>query len=1094
MGKITQAIEKASRAVDQPDGKLAKKLTNKVVTKLKKKFAQTVPSVEDIQDLVEETLVEENLPHVAKAFILYRQKRAEMREVKKFIGVTDDLKLSVNAVQVLKKRYLLRDETGEIKETPRQMFERVAKAIAKVDEDYGEDAARSEEAFFNLLSDLKFLPNSPTLMNAGTPIGQLSACFVIPVEDALEGIFEAVKNMAIIQKSGGGTGFSFSHLRPAGDMVKSTMGIASGPVSFMRVFDVTTDVIKQGGKRRGANMGILHVQHPDIFEFITAKREEGNLANFNISVAVTDEFMEAVKKDDYYYLVNPRNNQRVKEVKARAVFDLIVANAWKTGDPGLVFIDEVNRKNPTPHLGKIESTNPCIVGETLIPTEFGLMKMEELVKKFEEGEVIQVAVDPRMVEQRGLLREGTYNLSFDTSVLNRCCLFPISRAFYSGKKETLRISTVSGYELICTPEHRIMTEQGWVEARHLKPGFHKILIQSRKGFFNQNQLLPFHMPTELKGGNGCSYKYNFPEKWSYELGLVLGWLVGDGWLRSGDKNCRVGFSFGSEDQEALRILKPILNRWYGRPIKEVKRSNGIYHLSYHSKFFVEFFEKLGVKPVKATEKDVPTSIFTAPKEALVGFLQGIFTSGGTVRDNFKSNSSWNALTSKSRKLLQSVQLLLLNFGIKSTIFDRSREARQGVFKYTTVEGEEKSHDCDGVLFELRLFGSGREKFKNEIGFLNKLKQKQLESIRFQKFYSQKFDDLVASVEELGVRDVYDLTEPFTHTMIANGQVIHQCGEQPLLPYESCNLGSINLAKMVKNKEIDWERLKEVTEAAVHFLDNVIDANVFPILQIDKVTKMNRKIGLGVMGFAEVLILLSLPYQSKEALKLAEKLMKFINDTAHQKSQEIAKKRGSFPAFKGSIWERLGYKAMRNSTCTTLAPTGTISIIAGTTSGIEPLFAVSFVRDVLEGTKLLEVNSLFEATALSKGFYSRELMLEIAKTGSIKNLKNIPPEVKKVFQTALDIDPEWHVQVQAAFQKHTDNAVSKTVNLPQDATTDKVRQIYELAYQLKCKGITVYRYGSKKGQVLYLGSLKEDEELVSAKSEYSGGCPATSCPF
>lgn len=677
--KITQAIERASQAANQPDGELVRELTSKVVAKLEKKFAQSVPSVEDIQDLVEETLIEENLPHVAKAYILYRQKRAEMREAKKFIGVIDDLKLSVNAIQVLKRRYLLRDETGEIKETPRQMFERVAKAVALVDEDYGEDAAQAEETFFNLLSNLEFLPNSPTLMNAGTPIGQLSACFVIPVEDSLEGIFEAVKNMAIIQKSGGGTGFSFSHLRPAGDMVKSTMGIASGPVSFMRVFDVTTDVIKQGGKRRGANMGILHVQHPDIFEFITAKREKGNLANFNISVAVTDRFMEAVKKDDYYYLINPRNNKRVKKVKARAVFDLIVANAWKTGDPGLVFIDEVNRKNPTPLLGKIESTNPC-------------------------------------------------------------------------------------------------------------------------------------------------------------------------------------------------------------------------------------------------------------------------------------------------------------------------------------------------------------------------------------------------------------------------------GEEPLLPYESCNLGSINLSRMVRDGEVDWEKLKKVTETAVHFLDNVIDANAFPIPQIEQVTKANRKIGLGVMGFAEMLILLNLPYQSEEALKLAEKLMKFINETAHLKSQEIAKRRGSFPAFKGSIWEKLGYGAMRNSTCTTVAPTGTISIIANTTSGIEPLFAVSFVRDVLEGTKLLEVNSLFEATALSKGFYSRELMLEIAKTGSIKDLRNIPSEVKRIFQTALDIDPEWHVRVQAAFQKYTDNAVSKTVNLPQDATTDKVREIYQLAYQLKCKGITVYRYGSKKEQVLYLGNLKEDEKLVSAKSEYSGGCPATSCPF
>jgi ribonucleoside-diphosphate reductase alpha chain len=1092
--KIKNALYRAAKAAGIKDFSLAQKFTQEVVGEVERKFKNKIPGVEDIQDIVEKVLIKNDLPDVAKAYILYREKRREVREVKRFLGVKDDLKLSVNALQVLKKRYLLRNEKGEIMETPKKMFERVAKALALVEKDYGDDPEAAYEKFFEVMKNLEFLPNSPTLMNAGTEIGQLSACFVIPVEDSLEGIFNAVKYMALIQKSGGGTGFSFSSLRPAGDVVKSTMGIASGPVSFMRVFDITTDVIKQGGKRRGANMGILKVDHPDIFEFITAKREEGNLANFNISVAVTDEFMEAVKKDKTYFLINPRNKKKVKEVKARAVFDLIVANAWRTGDPGLVFIDEVNRKNPTLHLGEIESTNPCIVGETLIPTEFGLLKMKELVKRFRKGEIIKIAVDPRMAKKARLLKEGTYNISLTLEDSNSCYLLPISQAFYSGKKETLKITTLSGYELVCTPEHRIMTDKGWIEARNLKPRFHKILIQSKEGFFNQNHLFPFRIPTEFKGRNGRTYKYNFPKKWSYELGLVLGWLIGDGWLRSGDKNCRVGFSFGKDDDEILNLLKPILNKWYGQPIKEVQRSNGVYHLSYHSKFFVEFFEKLGVKPTKASEKDVPESIFTAPKEAVIGFLQGIFTSEGTVRDNPKSNSSWIALTSKSKKLLQSVQLLLLNFGIKSTIFNRGRGVRKGIFKYTTIKGRGRSYDCDGVLFELGLFGAGREKFKKEIGFLNKSKQKRLENIRFQNFNSLKFNDLVVSVEESEVRDVYDLTEPLTHSMIANGLVIHQCGEQPLLPFESCNLGSINLSKMVKNGKIDWERLREVTEIAVHFLDNVIDANKFPLPQIEEVTKKNRKIGLGVMGFAELLILLGIPYDSEEALKLAEKIMKFIKEVAHEKSQEMAKKRGSFLAFKGSIWERLGYKSMRNATCTTVAPTGTISIIAGTSSGIEPLFALSFVRDVLEGTKLLEINPIFEKVAKEKGFYSRELMMDIAKSGSIAERKEIPEEVRRVFRTALDISPDWHVKMQAAFQKYTDNAVSKTVNLPNDATPEDVRRIYMLAYELKCKGITVYRYGSKKEQVLYLGNLKGEEKLVSAESEYSGGCPATSCPF
>ncbi len=677
--KIKNAIYRAAEAAGRDDALLSERITKEVVEEIEKRFPQKIPHVEEVQDIVEKTLIRNNFPEIAKAYILYREKRKELREAKKILGVQDDLKLSVNAIQVLKRRYLLRDEKGEIKETPKQMFERVAKSIAEVERAYGEDVEKAYEEFLSVLTSLEFLPNSPTLMNAGTEIGQLSACFVIPIEDSLEGIFDAVKYMALIQKSGGGTGFSFSRLRPAGDVVKSTMGIASGPVSFMRVFDVTTDVIKQGGKRRGANMGILSCHHPDIFEFIVAKREEGNLANFNISVAVTDEFMKAVKNDGTYLLINPRNGQKVREVKARAVFDLIVANAWKTGDPGLVFIDEVNRRNPTPHLGEIESTNPC-------------------------------------------------------------------------------------------------------------------------------------------------------------------------------------------------------------------------------------------------------------------------------------------------------------------------------------------------------------------------------------------------------------------------------GEQPLLPFESCNLGSINLSKMVKEGKINWERLRKVTEIAVHFLDNVIDANKFPLPQIEETTKKTRKIGLGVMGFAEMLVLLGIPYDSKEALKVAEKVMKFIQEVAHQKSQEIGEKRGSFPAFEGSIWKKKGYKAMRNATCTTVAPTGTISIIAGTSSGIEPLFAISFVRDVLEGTKLLEVNRIFEQIAREKGFYSHELMLEIAKTGSLSQIKNIPEEVKRIFRTALDIAPEWHVKMQAAFQKYTDNAVSKTVNLPREATLEDVKRIYLLAHELKCKGITVYRYGSKKEQVLYVGNLKDEKDLVSVKSEYSGGCPATSCPF
>ena len=663
--KVINAIFKAAQSVGGEDRKEAAKLADEVVGIAEKQFENMIPSVEDLQDVVEKVLISSGHAKTAKAYILWRDKRAQVRRYRGILGIEDDLKLPLNTLMVLGARYLRRDESRNVVETPRQMFARVAKAVAEIDKNHGaaeEETGESEKEFFEMMVGKYFMPNSPTLMNAGTDLGQLSACFVLPVEDNTESIFEAVKQQALVHKSGGGTGFSFSRLRPKNDVVRKTGGISSGPITFMRVFDVAADVIKQGGKRRGANMGILRVDHPDILDFIMTKERDGILSNFNLSVAITDKFMKAVLDDKDYDLVNPRTKKAIGKLNARAIWNLIVTMAWKTGDPGIIFIDRINttESNPVPYLGPVESTNPC-------------------------------------------------------------------------------------------------------------------------------------------------------------------------------------------------------------------------------------------------------------------------------------------------------------------------------------------------------------------------------------------------------------------------------GEQPLLPYESCNLGSINLGKFVVKEDgkmtIDWTKLQDVIRKSVHFLDNVIDANKYPLPQIDEMTKRTRRIGLGIMGWADMLILLGIPYNSEQALQLAERIMHFISVEGRKMSIELAMKRGNFPEFEKSIWKQRGFPAMRNATITTIAPTGTISIISECSQGIEPHFAIAYMRNVGEtlgtGENLIEITPIFEKMAIEEGFYSDDFMKKILKSWSIQHIEEVPEKIRRVFVTAHDISPEWHVRMQAAFQKYTDNAVSKTINFPSLATPHDVEKTYILAYKAGCKGITIFRDQSRSSQVITL---------------------------
>ncbi|MFH0763021.1 MAG: ribonucleotide reductase N-terminal alpha domain-containing protein [Candidatus Omnitrophota bacterium] len=998
------------------------------------------------------------------------------------------LKLSENALKVLERRYLKKDQEGQVIEKPEELFRRVADAIALADKYCGKSDKEVKELsdnFYRMMTELEFMPNSPALMNAGKELGQLSACFVLPVDDSMESIFESLKSTAMIHKSGGGTGFSFSRLRPKNAVVKTTGGIASGPVSFMKVYDAATEAVKQGGTRRGANMGILRVDHPDIMEFITCKENDKHITNFNISVAITDDFMRKLEKGQAYDLIDPHTKKAAGRINSREVFDLIVKQAHKNGEPGIIFIDRMNAENPTPKLGAYESTNPCVAGDTLVSTEKGLIKIEDLVKAFDSGKM-------RILTDNRIPNDNFYNFLSTLAVATKptigVTLNEISHAWDVGKRFVFKLTTKIGLELNATGDHKILTKRGFIPLKNIKIG-EEILIQSAKGHFNSDKRLPVVKPNNVVGRNGRVYKFDFPLEWTKELGIVLGWLIGDGWIRD-DKHCCVAFSFGRKDIEGLKYIKPFMDRIAQYKVKGALRERDVFQLGYSSRQIVDFFKALGVKVVRSQNKEVPQSILTAPEQAVIGFLQGLFSTDGCVRDNPKSNSSWLALTSKSKKLLQQTQLLLLNLGIKSTLLDRSRPARKGMFEYINKAGERKTYISDGNLYELGIFGASRERFRKEIGFLIKRKQARLNSVRFKGFREEKLFDKIVSVDEVGMRNVYDLTEPATHSMIVNGLVTHQCGEQILLPYESCDLGSINLSQMHKKgsggSEIDWKRLGEVVHSAVHFLDNLIDVNKFPMPKIEEATKLTRKIGLGVMGWASLLIRLNIAYNSEEAVVLAEKVMSFILTEATKKSMELGSAKGAFPAFTGSIYDKKESSIkMRNATLTTIAPTGTISIIAGPcSSGIEPLFAISYYRRVMDNDKLVEVDPLFEEAAKEQGFYSRKLMEKIAESSSIQEIKEIPAEVRRVFVTSHDISPEWHVRMQAAFQKFVHNATSKTINFPSDAGVEEVRKAYLLAYELDCKGITIYRDKSREVQVLNTGNpdKKEERKTPEAKEE------------
>ncbi|RTZ93627.1 MAG: ribonucleoside reductase class II, partial [Deltaproteobacteria bacterium] len=915
-------------------------------------------------------------------------------------------------------------------ESPGEMFWRVAWFIAQADRTY--DASADIETiareFYHLMARFDFLPNSPTLMNAGRELGQLSACFVLPIEDSMESIFTTLKHAALIHKSGGGTGFSFSRVRPKNDMVLSTKGISSGPISFMKVYDAATETIKQGGTRRGANMAILNVDHPDIMEFITVKGVRGELHNFNLSVGLTEDFMRAVQEDRPYALINPRSGEKVRELRATEVFDQIIHQAWAGGEPGIIFLDRMNADNPTPALGQIESTNPCISADTWIMTAEGPRQVKDLVG-----------------------RPFTARINGQD--------FPCAGGFFStGNRPLFELRTREGYRLRLTGNHpllkvtrmtRYTKETAWVAAGEIAPGDRIVL--------NDHSINP-----QWEGSG------------TFGEGYLLGLLIGDGTLK---KEKAVLSVWGNGSNGIGTILDQAFQ--YAKTLPHRSDFKGWMHLAERNEYRLQSAPLRDLAFAYGLEvgHKVPTrGIELGSSEFYKGFLQGIFDADGSVQGSREKGVSVR-LSQSDMGTLRVVQRMLLRLGIFSRIYENRRPVRDtrlpdgkgGMSFYRTKAQHELIISKDNLV-----------RFDSLIGFSHHTKgtllKRHLASYKRQ-LNRERFVATVAEIIPIGREEVFDCQIPGIHAFDANGFIAHNCGEQPLLPYESCNLGSINLSRMVKGNSIDWEKLRKTVRLSVHFLDNVIDRNLYPLKEIEEMTQGNRKIGLGVMGFADCLIKLGIPYNSDEALNKAEEIMEFIDTEALAVSRELAKKRGPFPNVKKSIYADDGHPP-RNATRTTIAPTGTISIIAGCSSGIEPLFALCFTRNVLDNDRLMEINPIFKERMEKEGISGEEIYQEILQTGSIQAMPAIPEALRRVFVTAHDVTPEDHIRIQAAFQRFTDNAVSKTVNFPADATEEDIRQVYLLAYELGCKGVTIYRDGSREGQVLTRGVEKGKEERPS----------------
>ena len=1127
--KITEAIWKAAQSVGGKDRKLAEKIADDVVSFLEKQINENeIPTVEQVQDCVEKILIEGGYAKTAKSYILYRQKRAEIRRARALLGIEDDMKLPLNSLTVLASRYLRKDENLNIVETPKQLFRRVAKAIASADKLYGktdEEVSKIEDEFFEMMSKLEFSPNSPTLMNAGTNLGQLSACFVLPVEDNIESIYDAIKAMALVQKSGGGTGFSFSKLRPAGDIVKSTAGVSSGPLTFMQAFNVNTDVIKQGGCISSnsfirTDKGIMPVKYlldcPPLGENFTKYLVYDGSSFNNAFIASDNGLADTIQfRTDINLKIDATYNHQIACVNEDGKIVWKYANDIKEGDWLVVVLGGHKGEDiELPPLKKQHfNSNPIRIPEKITPEIAELLGLYmsdgcsstngRLIFSIENKDVeVMEKIERIMVNMFGLeigckeIENNYTDIIFYSRDLQRYfemlgwlkessskafvpeCIFKSPKevvyAFMRGLFEGDGDVHADGYprlysssESLVEQVQQLLLSLNIISNVHVYktqnsfgklPKHHLNIIQSRSielfrdniGFVTRrkNNTLKERIhkkvtePSDVIPNQGKKLKSFY---------IYVG--RGSGKCRSkrgaNSKLYKTIYHYITGNQKNKRNLtrKKLLELMNRFPI--LKSDKHLMNMADYKYFYTKV---VGIKKNKTYTMDIEVP------------LSSSFVANGILVHNKRRGANMGILRVDHPDILDFIVIketegTLNNFNLSVALTDKFMDA---VFKDKDVE------------------------------LINPRTKKPVKRMKARAIWN-----LIITMAwrngEPGVIfiDTINKSNPTPH--IGQIESTNPCGEQPLLPHESCNLGSINLSKMTNDGQIDWEKLKNTVRKAIHFLDNVIDVNKYPLPEIERMTKLNRKVGLGVMGFADMLIQIGIPYNSEDALKTAENIMKFITDEARQMSVELGKERGSFPNFKGSIWENK-FGAMRNATVTTIAPTGSIGVIAGCSSGIEPLFAISYVRNVGEtiGADLIEVNQLFENIGIKEGFYSEELMKKISKKASVQGIEDIPENIRKIFVTAHDISPEWHIRMQAAFQKFTDNAVSKTVNFPYYATPQDIEKVYVLAYKLGCKGVTVYRDGSRKIQVLTTEeSLQPKKSVVDfemrADADYSGGC-------